>query len=386
MIKKKLINYNDIEKKIISNIDRFKLSTKEIVELKKDLENAVILVSGATGSIGKHFVEKIVNLNFKTLFLLDKNENELTDLNRDLLIKYEKKNLRYICSDINNLDFINFFKLNKITHYFNFAAIKHVRSEEEFESIKYMLKTNAKNFLPGNNLKKNFFLKKIFSVSTDKAVNPKSFLGVTKNLMEKKLKNFQINNPGIFVSSARFANVSFSNGSILKFIVERIIQKKSFGIPDKIFRYFITHDEAVSLCFKALQINNNGCILVPAAFRLGKQISIKDICIKLLKFFNQEYSIKKNYIIVDNSFKIFFNRKITSGQKISEEIYSINELIHQRDNFSINIKLKSCIIVDKLINSLIVSRNKLQMYKILRKNFLNFMNINASKNKISKII
>ena len=261
-----------------------------------------------------------------------------------------------------------------------------MRSEEELESIKYMLKTNAKNFLPGKNPKKIFFLKKIFSVSTDKAVNPKSFLGVTKNLMEKKLKNFQINNPGIFVSSARFANVSFSNGSILKFIVERIIQKKSFGIPDKIFRYFITHDEAVSLCFKALQINNNGCILVPAAFRLGKQISIKDICIKLLKFFNQEYSIKKNYIIVDNSFKIFFNRKITSGQKISEEIYSINELIHQRDNFSMNIKLKSCILVDKLINSLIASRNKLQMYKILRKNFLNFMNINASKNKISKII
>ena len=294
MINKNFINYNIIEKKIRSNVDRFKLTIEETRTLKKDIKNAVILVSGATGSIGKPFVEKIINYNFKKLFLLDKNENELTDLNRDLLIKYKKKNIRYICSDINNLDFLNFFRLNKITHYFNFAAIKHVRSEEEIEAIKYMIKTNAQNFLPPSN-KKNIFIKKIFSVSTDKAVNPKSFLGFTKYLMEKKLKNFQISNNKIFVSSARFANVSFSNGSILKFIVERIMQKKSFGIPDNIFRYFITHEEAVSLCLKALQKKNNGCILVPLKITLGRQLSIKEICIKILKYFNQKFKIRKNY-------------------------------------------------------------------------------------------
>ena len=385
MINKNFINYNTIEKKIISNVDRFKLTIEETRTLKKDIKNAAILVSGATGSIGKPFVEKIINYNFKKLFLLDKNENELTDLNRDLLIKYKKKNIRYICSDINNLDFLNFFRLNKITHYFNFAAIKHVRSEEEMEAIKYMIKTNAQNFLPPNN-KKNIFIKKIFSVSTDKAVNPKSFLGFTKYLMEKKLKNFQISNNKIFVSSARFANVSFSNGSILKFIVERIMQNKSFGIPDNIFRYFITHEEAVSLCLKALQKKNNGCILVPLKITLGRQLSIKEICIKILKYFNQKFKIKKNYIIVNNNYKIFLNKKTTSGQKISEEIYSDDELIQGQDKCSISIKLKNLDNVDKLINLLLNCRTKLKMKKILDKNLPNFFNIKNNQHKISQII
>lgn len=385
MINKKLINYNFIEKKIISNVDRFKLTIAETDEIKKDLKNSVILVSGATGSIGKSFVEKIVNFNFKKLFLLDKNENELTDLNRELLIKYKKKNLRYICSDINIIDFFNFFRVNKITHYFNFAAIKHVRSEEELEAIKYMIRTNAQNFLPSSN-KKNIYLKKIFSVSTDKAVNPKSFLGLTKNLMEKKLKNFKIQNPNIFVSSARFTNVSFSNGSILKFIVERIVQKKTFGIPDNIFRYFITHEEAVSLCLRALQDKNNGCILIPLESILGKQLSIKKICIKILEYFNQKYKIQKKYIIVNNEYKIFLNKKITSGQKISEEIYSRNELIYRRDKSAINIKLKNYDNLDKLINSLLNCQTISEIKSILKKKIPNFYNFKNSKYKISQII
>ena len=83
-----------------------------------------------------------------------------------------------------------------------------------------MFKTNSINFIP----KKLSNLKKIFSISTDKTVNPSSILGVSKYLMEVNLSKYK--NKNIFVSSVRFANVAFSNGSILKYVVDRLIQKK----------------------------------------------------------------------------------------------------------------------------------------------------------------
>ena len=98
-----------------------------------------------------------------------------------------------------------------------------------------MLMTNSKNFLPKKKKYKN--LKKIFSISTDKAVHPSSILGVSKKIMEEKLYEIKRRNTKLFVSSARFANVSFSNGSILKLIVDNLRLKKDFGIPLNINRF-----------------------------------------------------------------------------------------------------------------------------------------------------
>ena len=105
---------------------------------------------------------------------------------------------------------------NKISQYFNFAAIKHVRSEEYLDSLKYMFKTNSESFCP-----KKSRLKLFFSISSDKAVLPQSLLGISKFLMEKKLSQFA-KNKSIFVSTVRFANVCFSEGSYLKYAKERI--------------------------------------------------------------------------------------------------------------------------------------------------------------------
>ena len=240
--------YKHFEKETISKVNRFEINKKDLKELKKSFKDKIILISGAAGSIGGQFSKDIFKYNFKIkkIIFLDKDENMLTELNRDLLLfkNFRRINREFVCSDLNIIDISDILLKNKVQFYLNFAAIKHVRSEENIQSIKYMFKTNSINFVP----KKLMNLKKIFSVSTDKTVNPSSILGVSKHLMEVNLSKYK--NKNIFVSSVRFANVAYSNGSILKYVVDRLIQKKEFGVPENIKRFFITHSEASNLCFK----------------------------------------------------------------------------------------------------------------------------------------
>jgi FlaA1/EpsC-like NDP-sugar epimerase len=221
--------YKHFETKTISKINRFEINKKDLNELKKSFQNKIVLISGAAGSIGSQFSKDIFKYNFKIkkIIFLDKDENMLTELNRELLLikNFRKSNKEFICSDLNSVSISDILLKDKVQFYLNFAAIKHVRSEENIQSIKYMFKTNSINFMP----KKFKNLKKIFSISTDKTVNPSSILGVSKYLMEMNLSKYKKKN--IFVSSVRFANVAFSNGSILKYVVDRIIQKKEFGVP-----------------------------------------------------------------------------------------------------------------------------------------------------------
>ena len=152
--------YLPLEKKIISKKNRFPLFKKDLIEIKKDFRKKNILIIGAAGSIGSQFVKDIIkfDINFKRIFLLDKNENQLTELNRELLLskKIKINKIEFICSDLTSLDVDSFLVLNKITHYLNFAAVKHVRSEENLESIKYMIKTNFIVFIIIKLMEKKF--------------------------------------------------------------------------------------------------------------------------------------------------------------------------------------------------------------------------------------
>ena len=378
--------YLPLEKKIISNKNRFKLFKKDLVEINKDFKKSNLLVTGAAGSIGSQFVKDIIRFNFKfnTLILLDKNENQLTDLNRELLLlnNFKKKKIYFICTDLTFLNLDSLLVSKKITHYLNFAAIKHVRSEENVESIKYMIKTNAMSFLP----KKKHRLKKIFSVSTDKTVNPSSILGITKHIMEINLSKFS-KNKNLFVSSARFANVSFSNGSILKYVVDRILSKKPFGIPNKIRRFFITHEEASSLCFKALLNNNNKKIVVPNPKSLNKDFLIKDLVDKITKYYGYNAKFKKGYIknaITKKDYNILLTPPNTHGQKLHEELLSKNEKIYQfNDATYISTDLPSY--KNNLEVKIFSASSIVEIKKILKQKFKNY-NFSNKVLKVSKTI
>ena len=370
-------NYKFYENKIISNTDRFKLSASDEKELKHDFNNAKILILGAAGSIGSVFTKRVIKLNFKNLYLIDKNENDLTELNREIVLLSEVKKLNkisYFCSDLTSLNLDVFLKEKKISHYLNFAAIKHVRSEEELISLKYMFLTNTQKILPT----KKFYLKKVFCISTDKTVDPTSLLGLSKKLMEKKLSKFKKNNKNTFVSSVRFANVSFSNGSILKYVVDRVREKKIFGVPKNIKRYFITHDEATSLCFKSLLKKNDRMILVPNENFLRKEYSIQSLTVKILKlnkynpiFFNK---IKNKNIKIEKNYPVLLTMPNNHGQKYYEKFYENSEKVftNKMDRTISMVNLPVANNIDKVIDDLLKIKNIKKIKIFLMKNFKSY--------------
>ena len=359
--------YKHFETETISKVNRFEISKKDLNELKKSFHNKIILISGAAGSIGSQFSKDIFKYNFKIkkIIFLDKDENMLTELNRELLLlkNFRKVNKEFICSDLNSMDISNILLKDKVQFYLNFAAIKHVRSEENIQSIKYMFKTNSIKFMP----KKFKNLKKIFSISTDKTVNPSSILGVSKYLMEMNLSKYK--NKEIFVSSVRFANVAFSNGSILKYVVDRLIQKKDFGIPINIKRFFITHSEASNLCFKSLLKRNNKKIVIPNSKTLDKDYLLTELVEKITRKFNftpkfyKKGNIENNY---RNKICYILLTSISDGQKSFEEFVSKKEnILEDIDKSICKVALPSYDnninnILDKILKSTDI--NKLKKY------------------------
>ena len=364
MLKQNKFNIEFFEKKIISRENRFELKKKESTEINKLFLNKTILLVGASGSIGSKFTLNLIKYKFKKLYLLDKNENDLTSLNRDIIKKAKNKNIKYICTDINTFNISNFLIENKVNIYLNFAAIKHVRSEENINSIKYMFSTNYESFFKMNY--KSNYLKKIFSISTDKAAKPSSLMGVSKLMMEHKLKSIHKKYKNISVSSARFANVSFSKGSILEHALKSIDKKILFGIPSNIKRFFITHEEAVSICFQALLKKNNNSILIPNQKTLGKQINIKEIITKILKIYDYKFMFIKKLKKQKNkkTFNILLSDKKITGQKIEEILFSKYEKNYLK-------------VINPTLNKLLLKN----LNKINLKNYKQIKNLN----KIDKV-
>ena len=372
------------EKKIISTKDRFKLNAHQAKQIKNRFLNSNILIIGAAGSIGSMFSMELLKYKFNKAYLIDKDENQLTELNRELILKDRKKVTRFefICNDLNLLDIQKFIKQKKINHYLNFAAIKHVRSEENLISAKYMLQTNSFNFIP-KNLDKIKDLKTFFSISTDKAVNPSSLLGISKRIMELNLMKIKKKKPSLFVSTTRFANVSFSNGSILKLIVDRLAFKKDFGIPNNISRYFITHKEAVSLCLKSLLKESNGYIVIPNQKILGEQILIEKLLYKILKFLRIKFVKKKRLVRVFNSSKISLIPKKIIGQKQNEELSFSDEVLQRvemdKSIFRIELNTNKFSKIEKDLKKI----NKSNLLKLSKSKILLKYAKNNKGNKIS---
>lgn len=365
---------DQLEKEIISNKDRYKLNITEKSEIKKTLFNQNILIVGACGSIGKQFTKQIYKFNFKKIYLLDKNENELVELNRDLVLLNIKKvkKTQFVCTDITSFNLDGFLLNNKITHYYNFAAMKHVRSEEYLDSLKYMFKTNSDKFCP---TKKNH-LKLFFSISSDKAVLPQSLLGISKYFMEEKISSFSKKNRSVFLSTVRFANVCFSEGSYLKYVKERIEKKISFGLPINIKRFFITHEEAISLCFKAILKRNKNKILMPSDRILNEEYKLSSLVKKLLYIYGYKIKYSKRILSVKKSFfpVVIINDNL-EGQKNYEEFYNKNrdQVTYDKDNQTMKIELINNIDVDLIVKKIQKQKTKNEIIKLIQKKIKTFI-------------
>ena len=198
-------------------------------ELEKKVENASFLVIGGGGSIGQAVTKEIFKRNPKALHVVDINENNLVELVRDIrsTLGYIKGEFKTFSVDCGGKEFEAFISSQRSYDFiFNLSALKHVRSEKDPFTLMRMLMVNIFNTLKTLDLVRNFGAKKYFCVSTDKAANPVNMMGASKLIMEMFLMRESKTIP---ISMARFANVAFSDGSLLHGFNQRFAKRHFFS-------------------------------------------------------------------------------------------------------------------------------------------------------------
>jgi len=318
---------------IPEKIDFQKDIDNNYTKLSSAINNSCVLVIGGAGTIGSSYIKQILNYKPSKIIVVDVNENGLTELTRDLrsshLLDY---NPEYVTYPVNLLSdtFDKIFYSNNWDIVSNFSAHKHVRSEKDKISVEALIKNNVFGAIKLLNLCEKNSPNYFFSVSTDKAANPVNIMGASKSLMEKlilsKKNNFR-------VSTARFANVAFSNGSLLDGFIYRLDKKQPLSCPEDIKRFFVTPKQSGQICLLATFLGDTGNIFFPKLDFHKDQIYFKDIALHYLKEKELEpihmssEKEAKEFDIENNSgqYPIYFFKTDTSGEKTYEEFYTEEE-------------------------------------------------------------
>lgn len=297
------------------------------------ITNSTILVIGGAGTIGSNYIKQILNFKPSKIVVVDINENGLTELTRDLrssnLLDYKPE---YITYPVNLLSetFDKIFLSDEFDLIANFSAHKHVRSEKDKISVEALIKNNVYGAIKLLELCSKKPPSYFFSVSTDKAANPVNIMGASKLLMEKLILSKQTE---FRVSTARFANVAFSNGSLLDGFLYRLNKKQPLSCPSDIKRFFVTPEQSGQICLLATFLGNSGNIFFPKLDFHKDQIYFKDIALDFLMDNGFEpVSVSseeeaKSFDIEGNPYKypIYFFETDTSGEKTYEEFYTEEE-------------------------------------------------------------
>lgn len=233
-------------------------------EIRKVLTGARVLVIGGAGSIGGTVVQLLFEFAPRTLHVVDVNENALADLVRTIRsgAGYTTEDFQTICFDLLHPGAGRLITdLGSYDIILNFAAVKHVRSEKDPFTLSRMFAVNVQLMARLVQWAETTRAHTLFSVSTDKAANPANLMGASKRIMEM----IGFNAKGGRFSSARFANVAFSNGSLLKAFWDRLDQGQPLSAPSNIKRFFITHEEAAQLCLLEALVGPKGTVAIPRA-------------------------------------------------------------------------------------------------------------------------
>ena len=314
---------------------------EKIISFEKDLnfyKNTIqndhkLLVIGGAGTIGSNYIKQILKFKPSKIVVVDINENGLTELTRDLrssnLLDFKPE---YITYPVNLLSetFEKIFWSDEFDLIANFSAHKHVRSEKDKISVEALVKNNVYGAIKLLELCSQRPPKYFFSVSTDKAANPVNIMGASKSLMEKLILSKQSE---FRVSTTRFANVAFSNGSLLDGFLYRLNKKQPLSCPSDIKRFFVTPEQSGQICLLATFLGKSGNIFFPKLDFHKDQIYFKDIALDFLKENGFEPVLvgseeeAKSFDIVGSpgKYPIYFFKTDTSGEKTYEEFYTEKE-------------------------------------------------------------
>ncbi len=344
--------------------------------LTKLVENSRFLVIGSAGSIGQAVAKEIFKRNPKTLHLIDISENNMVELVRDIrsTLGYIKGDFKTFAIDCGSIEFEALIANEDPYDYIlNLSALKHVRSEKDPYTLMRMIEVNIINSIKIAALAKRSNVKKYFCVSTDKAANPVSMMGASKRIMEMFLMRESLHLP---ISMARFANVAFSDGSLLHSFNQRFSKKQPIAAPNDVRRYFLTPQESGELCLMSCLLGENRDIFFPKLSEHLHLITFSDIATKYLNQLGfevfecsseEEARQRSDELICKKKWPCYFFKSDTTGEKDFEEFYTDKEDLDM-----------------SRFQSMGVIRNKLHFDEVKLNQFINDINSLRLKRKWSK--
>lgn len=316
------------------------LFSADIASHEKELTNHVsssrFLVIGGAGSIGQAVTKEIFKRNPKKLHVVDISENNMVELVRDIRSSfgYISGDFQTFALDIGSLEYDAFWNADGGYDFvLNISALKHVRSEKDPYTMMRMIDVNIFNTEKTIQQSIEKGVKKYFCVSTDKAANPANMMGASKRIMEMYLMEYSNH---INISTSRFANVAFSDGSLLHGFNQRIHKRQPIVAPNDVKRYFVTPKESGELCLMSTIFGESRDIFFPKLSETLHLITFSDIAIKYLKSIGYEPYLCKNEeeareltrtLPKKGMWPCLFTPSDTTGEKDFEEFFTDNEVL-----------------------------------------------------------
>ncbi|MFN3882483.1 MAG: UDP-N-acetylglucosamine 4,6-dehydratase [Nitrincola lacisaponensis] len=305
-------------------------------KLSETVATSRFLVLGGAGSIGQAVSKEIFKRNPKKLHVVDISENNMVELVRDIRSSYGYINgdFQTFALDIGSVEYDAFIKADgQYDYVLNLSALKHVRSEKDPFTLMRMIDVNVFNTDKTIQQSIDSGIKKYFCVSTDKAANPVNMMGASKRIMEMFLMR---KSEKIAISTARFANVAFSDGSLLHGFNQRLQKQQPIVAPNDIKRYFVTPQESGELCLMSCIFGENRDIFFPKLSEALHLITFAEIAVKYLKQRGYEPHLCETEdearelvktLPQQGKWPCMFTSSDTTGEKDFEEFYTENEVL-----------------------------------------------------------
>ena len=305
-------------------------------ELEALVSNSRFLVIGGAGSIGQAVTREIFKRNPLALHVVDISENNMVELVRDIrsTLGYIDGDFRTFALDCGSNEYRALMNASQGYDYvLNLSALKHVRSEKDPFTLMRLIEVNILNTIKTVQMAKAQGAKKYFCVSTDKAANPVNMMGASKRIMEMFLMR---ESESMKISTARFANVAFSDGSLLHGFNQRFAKRQPISAPNDVRRYFVTPQESGELCLMSCLLGENRDIFFP---KLSEQLHLttfSDIAERYIKNLGyepyhcsteEEARDRSDELIASKRWPCYFFKSDTSGEKDFEEFFTDKEIL-----------------------------------------------------------
>ena len=300
------------------------------------VSSSKFLVIGGAGSIGQAVTREIFKRKPAVLHVVDISENNMVELVRDVrsTLGYIDGDFRTFAIDCGSREFSALMNAGQGYDYvLNLSALKHVRSEKDPFTLMRLIEVNILNTIATVQQANQRGARKYFCVSTDKAANPVNMMGASKRIMEMFLMRESLSIP---ISTARFANVAFSDGSLLHGFNQRFAKHQPIAAPNDVRRYFVTPQESGELCLMSCLLGENRDIFFPKLTEALDLTRFSDIAVRYLESLGftpfecaseDEARGRSAELIARKQWPVYFFASDTTGEKDFEEFYTDAETL-----------------------------------------------------------